>query len=157
MELQTQESIFTDEATLETAGHWRRLANYIIDMLSFYLVLIVIMTPVTIAYPDMLNFAASPGGNYLDRLLTMLVYGIYMGAVEAVFKGKSLGKIITGTRAVNEDGTEISAKTAFLRGLSRAVPFSAFSALGGWCHPWHDRWTATYVIDLKKSILPSGK
>ncbi|WP_436489522.1 RDD family protein [Chitinophaga sp. ARDCPP14] len=157
MELQTQESIFTDEATLEMAGHGRRLANYIIDLVSFYIVLIVVIIPITIAYPDLLDFADSPGMDYLDRLLAMVAYGIYMGVIEAVFKGKSLGKLITGTRAVNEDGSEISAKTAFLRGLSRAVPFDAFSAFGGWCHPWHDRWTDTYVIDVKKSIIPVGK
>jgi uncharacterized RDD family membrane protein YckC len=157
MELQTQESIFTDETSLEMAGHGRRLANYVIDLISFYIALIAVTIPITIAYPDLLDYADSPGGNLLDRLLAMLAYGIYMGVVEAVFKGKSLGKLITGTRAVNEDGTEISGKTAFLRGLSRAVPFNAFSAFGSWCHPWHDRWTDTYVVDVKKSILPLGK
>lgn len=157
MELQTQESIFTDETSLEMAGHGRRLANYVIDLISFYIVLIAVTVPITIVYPDLLDYADSPGGNLLDRLFAMLAYGIYMGVVEAVFKGKSLGKLITGTRAVNEDGTEISAKTAFLRGLSRAVPFNAFSAFGAWCHPWHDRWTDTYVVDMKKSILPLGK
>jgi len=86
-----------------------------------------------------------------DRLVSMVIYGILSGIVEGLFKGKSLGKLITGTRAVNTDGTNISFKTALLRGLSRIVPFEPFSALGGPSHPWHDKWTNTYVIDEKLS------
>jgi uncharacterized RDD family membrane protein YckC len=154
MELEKEASIFTEEVSLEMAGHGRRFINYIVDLLSFYAVLIVAAVPVLLVYPHMLDFADSPGGQYVDKLLTMLVYGLYMGLVEALFKGRSLGKMITGTRVVYEDGTTISGRTAFLRGLSRAVPFCAFSAFGAWCHPWHDRWTDTYVVNIKKSILP---
>jgi len=95
------------------------------------------------------------GFNLLDRLLRLVLYGIYMFAIEAIFKGKSLGKLITGTRAVNEDGSNVSPKAALLRGLSRAVPFNAFSALGSPAYPWHDRWTKTYIIDEKESNRPT--
>ena len=95
----------------------------------------------------------SAGFDLFDRLASMALYGLYIGAVEALFGGKSLGKLITRTRAVNDDGTRISTGTAFLRGLSRAVPFSAFSALGTPCYPWHDRWTHTLVIDEKASVI----
>ncbi len=77
-----------------------------------------------------------------------------MFVIEAAFKGKSLGKLITGTRAVNEDGTNVTVKAAFFRGLSRAVPFNAFSALGNPTYPWHDKWTKTYVIDERESNRP---
>ena len=61
---------------------------------------------------------------------------------------------MNGTRAVNEDGTRITFKTALLRSLSRLVPFEAFSALGANPpYPWHDRWTGTYVIDETQSRL----
>ncbi|HEX9513187.1 MAG TPA: hypothetical protein VF939_22005 [Puia sp.] len=33
------------------------------------------------------------------------------------------------------------------------VPFEVFSALGSPCHPWHDRWTDTLVIDERLSQL----
>jgi hypothetical protein len=58
--------------------------------------------------------------------------------------------MITGTKAVNHDGSNISAKTAFLRTLCRLVPFEPFSAFG---IPWHDSWTHTHVIDVKQSQL----
>ncbi|HEV8508744.1 MAG TPA: RDD family protein, partial [Chitinophagaceae bacterium] len=78
-------------------------------------------------------------------------YGMYMGLIEAVFKGRSIGKLITGTIAVNNDGSRINGQTALLRGLSRAVPFNALSALGSPCYPWHDRWNKTYVVKYVRS------
>lgn len=152
-----QESIFADEANLEMASRGKRFANYLIDMLTFYVVGIVVFGTIIVLFPGSYTEASTRGGSYVQNLVSLVLYGIYMGALEAVFKGRTLGKLITGTRAVNEDGSEISAGTAFLRGLSRAVPFSVFSALGAWCHPWHDRWTNTYVIDIKKSTIPMGK
>ena len=63
---------------------------------------------------------------------------------EKLFKGYTVGKLITGTRAIREDGKELTFKNAILRSLSRMVPFEPFSAFGG--SPWHDRWTKTRVI-----------
>lgn len=82
------------------------------------------------------------------------MYGIYMGVMEMVFQGRSLGKLITGTKAVTENGVSVDARKALLRGLIRAVPFNGLSGFGYYCNPWHDRWTNTHVIDIKKSVLP---
>jgi uncharacterized RDD family membrane protein YckC len=87
------------------------------------------------------------GFSLLDRLLTLFLYGLFMSIVEAALKGKSVGKFITKTRAVNLDGSPISAGTAFARGFSRAVPFCVFSAFGDVCNPWQDKWTDTMVIN----------
>lgn len=76
---------------------------------------------------------------------------MYMFVNEYFMKGKSIGKFITGTRAVNQDGSQISVRTALMRSLIRMVPFEAFSALGTPSFPWHDKWTSTYVIDEKNS------
>ena len=56
-----------------------------------------------------------------------------MSATEAILNRKSLGKLVTQTRAVILDGSQISASTAISRGFSRAVPFCALSALGTPC------------------------
>ena len=94
----------------------------------------------------------SPGFGLADRIVSIFLYGVYMGIVEGLFKGKSLGKLITKTRAVNYDGSKISWSKAFGRGFSKAVPFCVFSALGSPCNPWQDRWTSTMVIDEKQLI-----
>jgi uncharacterized RDD family membrane protein YckC len=154
----TEQHLFADpEYQIVQASTGKRFANYIIDLIIFYMLLIgagvviALISPATIDAID----EDSAGFDLADRLLSLLFYGLYMFVIEALFKGKSLGKLITGTRAVNADGSNISAQTALLRGLSRAVPFNAFSALGSPSYPWHDKWTKTYVIDERLSNRPA--
>lgn len=152
----TNDLLDNSESLLIRADAGKRFANYLIDVVVFYLlamgvgVIIALVSPSTIM--DM-NDDASPFGNITDRIISLVLYGTYMGIVEAIFKGKSLGKLITGTRAVNMDGSPISAGTAFSRGFSRAVPFCVFSAFGTPCNPWQDKWTNTLVIDEKQSTI----
>jgi uncharacterized RDD family membrane protein YckC len=155
----TEQDLFADpEYHLVQASSGKRFANYIIDLGIFYIlafasgIIIALINPVAL---DAISDDDS-GFNLQDRLLGLVLYGFYMFATEAIFKGKSLGKLITGTRAVNEDGSNVSPRAALLRGLSRAVPFNALSALGKPAYPWHDRWTKTYVIDERESNRPTG-
>ncbi|RPE05943.1 RDD family protein [Chitinophaga lutea] len=157
----TQEHLLADEAVvnLEMASSGKRFANYLIDIASFYAFIFALSLIIVIFNPTFFDVFenASAGVDLLDRLVTLLLYGLYMGTVEAVFKGRTLGKLLTGTRAVNEDGSTISMGTAFKRGIIRAIPFNAFSALGNPCYPWQDKWSDTYVVDVKKSILPANE
>ena len=133
----------------------KRLANYIIDFVLFYVLILlagIALAFISPAAVDALDYD-NPGFGLVDRIITFLLYALFMFAQEALFKGKSLGKLLTGTRAVNLDGSPISSNTAFLRGLSRAVPFCSFSAFGTPCNPWQDRWTNTLVMDEKKSAM----
>ena len=87
-------------------------------------------------------------------LMALVAFVVFFTACEGFSKGKTLGKWITGTRVVTADGRTITLKIAFLRSLSRLVPFEPFSAIGTPSHPWHDRWTRTLVIVEKLSNLP---
>lgn len=150
---QQEQHLFDDfSQQLTQAGSGKRLANYIIDLISFYVFMYFfsyVIVEISIDLAIMIYGEGDGGFNLMGRLIVLLFYGAYMGLIEAMFKGRSLGKLITGTIAVNEDGSRISALTAFLRGLSRAVPFNAFSALGSPCYPWHDKWNKTYVVEYK--------
>lgn len=151
--MEQQQDLLSDlENQLVKASPGKRFANFIIDRIIFYAFTFVL--GIMLALIDV-EFASSLGSinRFLDIIITSILFGIFMGLIEAVFKGRSLGKLITGTKAVNMDGTNISASTAFARGFSRAVPFEPFSALGNGCNPWHDRWNKTMVIDLKESNL----
>ena len=146
------QDLLADEFYYERASSGKRLANYLIDIAVFYLFIFVFAFIIAYLAPGSLDFLAvdeSPGFNLLDRLISLFFYGLFMSLIETVLKGKSVGKYITKTRAVNLDGSPISAGTAFGRGFSRAVPFCAFSALGEVCNPWQDRWTNTIVINEK--------
>jgi uncharacterized RDD family membrane protein YckC len=90
--------------------------------------------------------------NTLDTILVNYLFGffnylIYYTICEKAFRGHTLGKLITGTRAIREDGHELTFKDAFLRSLSRLVPFEVLSGFGD--RPWHDNWTKTYVIKTR--------
>jgi uncharacterized RDD family membrane protein YckC len=152
----TNDLLDNSESHLIRADTGKRFVNYLIDVVVFYLlamgvgVIIALVSPSTIME---MSDDTSPFGSITDRIISLVLYGVYMGIVESIFKGKSLGKLITGTRAVNMDGSPISAGTAFSRGFSRAVPFCAFSAFGSPSNPWQDKWTDTLVIDEKQSTI----
>ena len=156
-ENETTTEVYTQPAyELVQASSGKRFGNYLIDVIFFYMIIVfwaiiaAIISPETI---DALDDNDSAFGTFGDRILSLVVYAIIMSLIEAIFRGKSIGKLITGTKAVNADGSNISFGTAFARGFSRAVPFNAFSALGSPCYPWHDKWTDTYVIDEKETRL----
>ena len=141
------------EIHLVPASTGQRFLNYLIDnlLLQFGLSMLTGMAVgmlLGLFFPDYMlelsqrsdPFALLP----LSYLIVIVNYLIYYTICEKAFKGYTLGKLITGTRAIREDGNELTFKDALLRSLSRLVPFEAFSAFGG--YPWHDSWTKTKVI-----------
>lgn len=62
------------------------------------------------------------------------------------FTGKTIGKLLTGTKVVDSTGGPASIKTAFLRSLCRYIPFEPFSFLSSDARGWHDSITKTWVI-----------
>lgn len=148
-----QEKHLFDDANyfLTQASSGKRLANYIIDLAVFWVVMYFLAYVIVEISVDLYLFiyGEEEGFDLKGRLFSLLLYGMYMGLTEALFNGRSLGKLITGTIAVNEDGSRISGQKALLRGLVRAVPFNALSALGSTCYPWHDKWNKTYVVNYK--------
>jgi uncharacterized RDD family membrane protein YckC len=150
-----KEDLLQFETRLVRAETGKRLANYIIDIIIYYVVLLGLVMLLAFISPETLDalMGDSPYTDLIDRLLTLILYGLFSGLMEAALKGKSIGKYITKTKVVNEDGSPITWNTAFKRGFSKAVPFCAFSALGSPCMPWQDTWTNTLVIDEKESRL----
>jgi uncharacterized RDD family membrane protein YckC len=137
------------------AGTGQRFVNYLIDLLIYNLVVRFIINPLVASGNSIIysTVSSSVAVFLINQLFFFVLYTSYMFLQETIFKGKSIGKFVTGTRAVNEDGSSISTKTALLRSLIRIIPFEPFSAFGNPARPWHDRWTLTYVIDEKKSVL----
>jgi len=85
-------------------------------------------------------------------LILAFSYMAYYPPLEAVF-GRTVGKFVTGTKAVNEDGTKISFEKALTRSLCRLIPLEPWSLIG-WGSPpmgWHDRITKTKVISTRRA------
>jgi uncharacterized RDD family membrane protein YckC len=150
-------NLLDDDLSLIQASSGKRFGNYIIDRALMYILWQVFAN--TIGRKLILLMVTADDNMttiYIKIYLIIVVLDLFLWtAIEYLGQGKTLGKLITGTRAVNEDGTFITFKTALLRSLSRMVPFEPFSAFGDPSYPWHDRWTRTYVIDDKQSRLPA--
>ena len=137
------------------ASSGQRLANYLIDLVAFYVILFFLGMITEILLPgSMSDMNVDP---IIDRVITIIIYGLIMFVIEMAFQGKSLGKLITGTRAVTQDGATLSFEKCLIRNFVRAIPFNALSALGSPCAPWHDKWSDTLVVDDKKVELAKRK
>jgi uncharacterized RDD family membrane protein YckC len=149
-----QEHILDDfDVTLAQADSGKRLVNYIVDLISFYLFLILLVRFLVLAFgPLQLDL-----DGLTLRFLSLVLYVFFYGAFESITGGKTPGKYLTGTRAVNSNGTRITWDVAVTRSLSRVVPFEPLSAFGSPTYPWHDRWAKTYVVDERRSRLPQRR
>lgn len=151
---ETAQHLFTDEDLHQytEASTGQRFLNWLIDNLLMQYGLSIV-TGHAIGYilaytaPEfLLSLSMDPDGFdvvLLGVLIAYFNYIVYYTFCEKVFRGYTLGKLVTGTRALRTDGKELTLKNALLRSLSRMVPFEAFSGFG---YPWHDRWTNTMVI-----------
>ena len=153
---QTIESGLSDqlisEIQLIPASTWQRFFNFFIDnlLMRFGLSFLTgagIGILLGLLFPEyILRISENPERGDL-LLLAYLIWIVntllYYTICEKGFKGYTLGKLITGTRAIRNDGNELTFKDALLRSLCRLVPFEWLSGFG---YPWHDTWTKTLVI-----------
>jgi len=127
------------------ASTGQRFANYIIDLVCFYIFIIGLFAVIVLVTGDDAVITWVDNLPILvDRLIGLLMYGIFMALIEGFTNGRSVGKLITGTRAMRWNDQSFGWGEAFGRGICRMVPFEPFSALGG--NPWHDKWTDTRVV-----------
>lgn len=158
-ETQSEEkNLFEDNPYhLVQASIGKRLGNYLMDILVFSVLLFIAMMVTSVWNPQLVESfvkKSETGFTFPEQLLLQAIYGVYLSITEALFKGKTLGKVITGTRAVNMEGSPVQLKDTLLRGLIRMIPFEQFTALGKPSYPLHDRLSKTYVIDEKLSRYP---
>jgi uncharacterized RDD family membrane protein YckC len=145
-----------ENQSLVQASSGKRFGNYLIDRILIYILWRIFFATIGSRFVLLMVSDSDTTITLWFKIYLMVVLTdlFLYTAIEYLGRGKTIGKLITGTRAVNEDGTYISLKTALLRSLSRMIPFEPFSALGATSYPWHDRWTKTYVVDDKQSRLP---
>lgn len=138
------------DSTFELASTGKRLANFIIDRVAYYIIVVLIGAGIGFGLAQSGTFGGlnteSIWFTLADVIISLLLYAIFYIAQESLLKGKTLGKYLTGTRAVNEDNSEMNLETIVKRSFSRIVPFEPFSFFGSTPKGWHDRWSNTKVI-----------
>lgn len=142
---------------LYTVSAGKRFANLLIDTVMYYILVIIggMLMGIIIAVvaPDELAQFDDDRGTWWIYLLAITVNLGYYTLMESVF-GRTVGKLITGTKVVDREGKLPSTGTIFKRSLSRLVPFEAFSFLGAGARGWHDEWTDTWVVDIRDRGIP---
>jgi len=133
------------EEPVRLASRGQRFANLIIDTIAIYIVAFVIGIGLTFTNATFLND---------DSLLSAYAFGVVLALIyyvpcEAAF-GRTVGKLITGTRVIMADGDPPNALNVVGRTFARFIPFEAFSFFAGDSVGWHDSLSRTRVIRVPK-------
>ncbi len=137
----------------------KRFFNLLIDTILFYIFFIAMA--VVFALLDNV-FASSYTVEMLDapilgRIISVIIYFIFFFLMEWALKGRTIGKYITNTKTVMEDGSRLTLSAILKKSGSRLVPFEAFSFFGSDGRGIHDKWSDTVVVDLKKVKIENSR
>lgn len=132
-----------------------RFLNFIIDRVVIYLLFfgfgvfsVLIFELLNIDFFMNITDDLANLNRFEDILITGIVYFLYVFLMEYFANGRTLGKLITGTKVIAIDGEKPTVQDYFIRNISRFVPFDGLSFFGE--NGWHDSWSNTRVINLKK-------
>ncbi|MDH1883008.1 RDD family protein [Empedobacter sp. GD03797] len=108
-----------------------RFLNFIIDYVSiilltmlffgFIAIVIVIINPESDIIYQLENI-----NPLIDRVITVFFYVLLIFLSEFLTKGRSIGKLVTGTKVVMIDGSTPTTKDYFMRSLCRIIPFKFY-------------------------------
>jgi len=139
----------------EPASRWRRFFNLLIDYSCLVLLAVVASIVFVLIGGEtaMIEMEqANPLRDYAFGIGAMLAYYLPM---EGLF-GLTIGKLVTGTRVVNEHGTPPSWGQVLGRTLCRFIPFEALSMFSSSRRGWHDLVPNTYVVLKRRPISSTG-
>lgn len=138
------------EILRRTASQGKRLANHLIDFVSliFFHFIFGSFLGIVLSIISPSSLSIFTEENVLvDYLLGFTATMLYYTVLEAT-TGKTVGKLITQTKVVNDQGQIPDIGTILLRSLCRFIPFEAFSFLGSDGSGWHDKLSNTRVIEI---------
>lgn len=139
------------------ATQGQRFLNWFIDFIVLQVlggaagfVLGIVYASATIANKGAFTKEDEAQVQILGFILGLVVTLAYYTLMEALFQ-RTVGKFVTGTMVISDDGSRPSAGQILGRSFSRFIPFEHFSFLGG-KEPrgWHDSLAGTRVIKTRK-------
>ncbi|MFM9944176.1 MAG: RDD family protein, partial [Bacteroidia bacterium] len=128
------------------APKWKRLVNFLID---YYLILLIWFTGMVLitSYIDREKDVVSDTlFNVLIITPFILVFLLYF--ICERFAGKTLGKLMTGTKVISVFDEELTTNQILIRTLCRIIPFEPISLFFS-DTAWHDDWSDTVVVTKK--------
>jgi uncharacterized RDD family membrane protein YckC len=136
-----------EPSQLRAAGKGRRFLTFLVDYFGQVAFMMLVLIPVAVVSPAFANAVATM--NKLQEIglgiVTMLVYYVLF---EGLW-GRTLGKLVCGTRVVDEGGLRPRFTQVLGRSFARLIPFEAFSLLFAADDDprgWHDTLPKTRVV-----------
>ncbi len=155
MEENNQKQFTVTEEIL--ASHRERFLNLLMDYVGqIFLYIIAFVIAGTIAQANgnkdfMANFVKNDIAQYtFATCVTLFYYNVF-----EIFSARTIGKFITQTIVVDENGEKPNHERILVRSLCRLIPFEMFSFLGMPARGWHDSISKTYVVN--KNLLEEKK
>lgn len=148
--MEQEVNVAYDDTLRLSAG--KRFVNYLIDFIVNYIIAIILgiifglLAAAGVEGPLEWYLSLGVVSNLLVSIFLFISYYFIM----EVTTQRTVGKLITGSVVVMEDGTEPPANVLMLRTLCRLIPFEPFSFFGSEARGWHDTMTETYVVDRKR-------
>ncbi|WP_293891324.1 RDD family protein [Flavobacterium sp.] len=139
------------------ASHSQRFLNLLMDYIAqLFLFIIAFSIAAVIAESNgnkdfMGNFVKNDIAQYtFVTCIALFYYNVF-----EIFFARTVGKFITQTIVVDENGEKPNHEQILVRTLCRLIPFEIFSFLGMPCRGWHDSISKTYVVN--KILLEEKK
>jgi len=133
------------------ASQGKRFGTLILDNIFIFVYAIAIgfILGIIFALTDnvaLLEVLAKPIPNFLFGLSVVFSYYFFL----EILWGRTIGKIILGTKVVDVDRNRPKASAIFMRTLVRFIPLEAISFLpNNGASGWHDRFSNTQVISSR--------
>jgi uncharacterized RDD family membrane protein YckC len=151
--METQENLLAEiefENQFVNASPGQRFANFILDIVGVFILSFLLSFLAMIPIEIIAEKSPGPSKDNMVQLVLLFSYVLvgpllYYTFFEKITKGRTLGKLITKTRVVKENGERLSFKDTFVRAVIRFIPLEIISL---WFNevPWHDQWTRTRVV-----------
>lgn len=138
-------SNFDSEPSAEyvIASKWRRFFTWVIDYVCYLSMAFVFGVMIYLVFGERGTKAMQ---SIPDLLLGVLLLTPYYLFFEGIW-GRTPGKLLCGTRIIDENNRKPNFGTIFKRTLCRFIPFEPLSCLGE--TPWHDKISDTRVVLAK--------
>lgn len=144
---------YTAKRLVETINAWPRFGHFIIDSI----IINILYAGLEYAFLGIwwLFDAYDIAFIFFSQAYGLLFF--FSGFYYFIFEwkwGKTPGKYVTKSIAVDEYGNPLELRHAAIRALVRYLPFEAFTCIGSPSYGWHDKFAETYVIkESELSIL----
>ncbi len=139
------------------ATHSQRFLNLLMDYIAqlFLFIIAFSITSVIAETNGNKDFMANFIKNDIAQYTFVTCIALFYYNVFEIFFARTVGKFITQTIVVNENGEKPNLETILVRTLCRLIPFELLSFLAMPARGWHDRISKTYVVN--KNLLDEKK